>query len=162
MIMLYLLMIVVKGFYFLTEGDSLSILANVNELMRWIIENTYFPPLNFVWDKIPSSLSGRGDPFLYYKVIIPPMAVMMVSSLFIHDHRLLKKKYNRLKNKIEEEKELHSIRKEAGMSTVSDSATIDIKISNATDSDPLWHNTWWGTIIIGVLITLILVILGLK
>ena len=162
MIMLYFLMIVVKSVYFLTEGNSLNPLTKINEIMRWIIENTYFTPLNFIWDKIPSTLIESGDPFLYYKVIVPPMAILFICIFFIDKHRSLKNKYQELKNEIEKEKILHDMRKDAGINTVSESATLDIIISDRINSNPSWHNTWWGKVVIGILIALILVGLGLK
>ena len=162
MSMLYLLMIAVKGLYFLTDGNSFGFLAKINEVMRWIIVNTYFTPLNFVWDKIPSTLYESGDPFLFYKVIIPPAVLFMVSNLFIRDHRLLKAEYAGLKDEIEKEITLRDMRKDAGIHTVSESATIDVIINNATNSDPLWHNTWWSKIILAISIALLLVPLGFK
>ena len=161
-IMIYLLMIVVKGFYFVTEGENISILLKLNEIMKWIIESTYFPPFSFVWDKIPSMLSDSENPFLLYKIIIPPVVVMFICSLYINDHRRVKDTFRRLKNTVKEEKELHSLRKEAGIHTVSKSATVDININNVENSDVSWHNTWWGRIVIGLSIALIAVIVGIK
>jgi hypothetical protein len=54
------------------------------------------------------------------------------------------------------------MRKDAGLETLSESATIDIAISNATNNDPAWHNTGWGKIIIGVAIALVITAIGLK
>ena len=155
-------MIVVKSSYFITEGNHYGILEKVNEIMRWIIDNTYFTPLNFVWNNIPSILSNSENPFLLYKVIIPPGVILFICFLFLNNHRVLKNKYNNLQNNIEEEKELHSMRKEAGINTVSGHATVDVIISNASITDALWHNTWWGRVIIGLLIALIAVVIGLK
>ena len=160
-VMVYLLMIIVKVGYFYTANNSYPIVMNINMGTRWIIAHTYFIPLSYVWEAIPSTFEN-GDSFFFFKLITPPMAILVICSLFINDHLSLKKKYYRLKNKIEEEKELYSMRKDAGIDSLSDSATIDIRISNVIGSDISWHNTWWGRIVIGLLIALIAVLLGFK
>ena len=161
-IMLYFLMMVVKGFYFMTDGENFGILFKLNKIMRWIIESTYFPPFNFVWDKIPLILSDSKNPFLFYKTIIPPGIVMFICSLYINDYRRVKDTYRRLENTVKEEKELHLLRQEVGMHTVSKTAIVDININNVKNSDISWHNTWWGKIVIGISTAIITVIIGLK
>ena len=74
----------------------------------------------------------------------------------------MKVEYAGLKDEIEKEVTLRDMRKDAGIHTVSESATIDVIINNATNSDPLWHNTWWGKIILAISIALLLVALGFK
>jgi len=158
----YLLMTLVKGIYLWTDGSSFDLAVKANFGMAWIIQNTYFFPLNFIWEKIPSIPLEGGDIISFYKVIIPPMVVFVICSLFIVDHRSLKAKYYDLKDDIEKEIALRDMRKEAGIDTVSENATVDVVISNATNSDPSWHDTWWGRIAIGLSIVLIATAIGLK
>lgn len=54
------------------------------------------------------------------------------------------------------------MRKEAGLETVAENATVDVVISNATNNDPSWHETWWGLIFIGVAVALIVAAFGVK
>jgi len=158
----YFLMTLVKGIYFWTDGSSFELAVKVNLGMSWIIQNTYFPPLNLIWERIPSVPFEGGDILSFYKVIIPPMVVLIICSFFIVDHRSLKTKYYELKAEIEKEIALRDMRREAGIDTVSENATLDVVISNATNSDLSWHDTWWGKIAIGLSIVLIATAIGLK
>lgn len=54
------------------------------------------------------------------------------------------------------------MRKEAGLETAAENATVDVVISNATNNDPAWHDTWWGRVFIGVAIALVVAAVGIK
>jgi hypothetical protein len=118
--------------------------------------------LRNLWEAIPAIPFEGRDIIEFYKVIIPPAVVFGICTLFIIDHRALRAKFYELKADIEKEIALREMRKDAGLETVSESATIDIAISNATNDDPAWHNTGWGKIIIGVAIALVVTAIGLK
>ncbi|OOE87632.1 hypothetical protein [Salinivibrio sharmensis] len=159
---IYLLIAGIKGVYFWTDGSSFLLAKNINDGSRWVIEKTWFFPLRNFWEAIPAIPFEGRDIIEFYKVIIPPVVVFGICALFITDHRMLREKFYELKADIEKEIALREMRKDAGIETLSESATIDIAISNATNNDPAWHNTGWGKIIIGVAIALVVTAIGLK
>lgn len=162
LVIIYFLMTAIKGVYFWTDGSSLSLAQNINEGIKWIFAKTWVFPLSNLWEAITAIPFEGRDIFEFYKVIIPPAVVFGICALFITDHRSLRAKFYELKADIEKEIALREMRKDAGLETLSESATIDIAISNATNNDPAWHNTGWGKIIIGVAIALVVTAIGLK
>lgn len=159
---IYFLMTVIKGVYYWTDGSSLALAQNINEGIKWIFAKTWVFPLRNLWEAIPEVPFEGRDIIEFYKVITPPVVVFGICTLFIIDHRVLRAKFYGLKADIEKEIALREMRKDAGLETLSESATIDIAISNATNDDPAWHNTGWGKIIIGVAIALAVTAIGLK
>ena len=159
---IYFLMTGIKGIYFWTYGSSLPFVQNINEGIKWIFAITWFFPLKNIWEAIPAMPFEGRDIMEFYKVVIPPAVVFGICTLFITDYRVLREKFNELKADIEKEIALREMRKDAGLETLSEPATIDISIINATNNDPSWHNTGWGKIIIGVAIALVVTAFGLK
>lgn len=158
---IYFLMTFIKGVEIWTYGSAYPFPTNLNNGANWLIEKTSFFLMNFAWESIPAlPLDGRSS-LLFLKVIIPPAAVFTICGFFIHDYRLLKSKFKELKAEIEKELALKEMRKEAGIETVADNATVDVVINNATNTDPSWHNTWWGKIAIGIAIILIAAAIGI-
>lgn len=158
---IYFLMTFIKGVEIWTYGSAYPFPASLNNGANWLIDTTFFFPMNFAWETIPAlPLDGRSS-LLFFKVIIPPAVVLTICGFFINDHRLLKNKFKERKAKIEEELALKEMRKEAGIETVAENPTVDVVISNATNTDPSWHNTWWGKIAIGLAIILIATAIGI-
>ncbi|TBW48970.1 hypothetical protein EZI54_20365 [Marinobacter halodurans] len=158
----YFLMTVIKGMYFLTDGSNFPLALHINEGIKWIFEKTWVFPLRNLWEILPAAPFETKSIIDFYKVITPPVVVVGICALFIADHRMLREKFHELKSDIEKEIALREMRKDAGLETLSESATIDIAISNATNDDPAWHNTGWGKIVIGVAIALVVTAIGLK
>ena len=159
---LYFCMITIKGIHYFSDGSSNNLALKIHYGTTWIIQNTYFPPLDYLWNKIPSIPFEGKNILAFYKVIIPPAVVFLICSFFINDHRSLKTKFHELKAEVEKEIALKDLRRDAGINTVPENATVDVVISNATNSDPSWHDTWWGRIAIGLAIVLVATALGLK
>ncbi len=159
---IYILMAAIKGLHLLTEETKFPLGAAIHYGTQWLLNHTWFFPVNYIWQKIPY-IPFEGRDFLgFYKVIIPPMVIILICALFIYDHKHLKAKYYELKSQIEKEIALRDMRKEAGLENVSETATVDIVISNATNNDPAWNNTGWGQIAIGVAIALLVAAFGLN
>ncbi|WP_348678248.1 hypothetical protein [Alcanivorax profundi] len=158
----YFLMTVVKGLYLWTEGGNGGLAASVNSAMSWVITGTWIFPISSLWQSIPAApFEGQGV-LEFYKIIIPPMVLIGICTLFISDHRALRAKFYELKSEIEKEISLREMRKEAGLEAAAENATVDVVISNATNNDPAWHDTWWGRVFIGVAIALIVAAFGIK
>ena len=162
LVIIYFVMTLLKGLYIWTDGSEFTLGNNINNGISWVIGYTSFPPLDSLWLNIPFVPFEGGEMLNFYKVIVPPAIIFFICALFIADHRILRNKFFTLKAEIEKEVALRDIRKDAGIETVSESATVDVVISNATNKDPSWHDRWWGKITIGVGITMIAVALGLK
>jgi hypothetical protein len=158
----YFLMAVVKGVYFWTDGSYFPLAQNVNSGIKWLFAKTWVFPISELWKTIPAIPFEGRDILSLYKVIIPPGVVFLICGLFITDHRILRSKFYELKTEIEKELALREMRKDAGLETLSESASIDIVISKATNNDPSWHNTYWGKVIIGVAIAAVVSAIGLK
>lgn len=152
----------IKGLYIWTDQSQIGVLQNIHAGMLWIIEHSYIFPIHIFWNEIPYIPFEGNDMLQFYKAIIQPAAVFTICALFISDHRSLKAKFNELKAEIEKEIALRDMRKEAGIETVSENATVDIVISSAVNTDPSWHDTWWGKVVIGVAIALVVAAFGLK
>jgi len=159
---IYFLMTVVKGIYIWTAGSGFSLAQSVHAGMKWLIETTWVFGVSDLWKSIAAVPFEGRDTLGLYKVIIPPAVVFFICALFISDHRSLRSKYYELKAEVEKEIALRDMRKDAGIDTVAESATVDVVISNATNSDPAWHDTWWGRVSIGVAIALIVAAFGIK
>ncbi len=159
---LYFLMTVVKGVYLWTDGSEFHLAQNIHAGMKLLIETTWVFGISELWKSIAAVPFEGKDILGFYKVIIPPAIVVFICALFIYDHRSLKSKYYELKAEIEKEIALRDMRREAGIDTVAESATVDVVISNATNTDPAWHDTWWGRVSIGVAIALIVAVFGIK
>lgn len=158
----YFLMTVIKGLYFWTDGSSFPLAQNINSGIKWLFAKTWIFPFSNLWEAIPAIPFEGRDILSFYKVLIPPIVVFFISALFITDHRVLKAKFYELKREIEKEIALREMRKDAGLETISDPASIDVVISNATNDDPAWHNTGWGKVVIGVAIAAVVTAIGLK
>ena len=159
---MYCVIAIVKGIYQWTEGSSFGLAVNINHATLKLFQATNFFPLNLAWEKIPAIPFEGNDIISFYKVIIPPLVVILICIFFIADHRRFKTKYSELKDEIAKEISLRDMRKEAGMHAAPENATVDVIISNATNTDPSWHDTWWGRIVIGLSIVLIATAIGLK
>jgi len=155
-------MTVLKGLYIWTDGSEITLANNINNGIPWVIGHTNFPPLGYLWSKIPFVPFEGREMLNFYKVIVPPAVIFFICALFISDHRTLRNKFFTLKAEVEKEIALRDMRKDAGIETVSESATVDVVISNATNTDPSWHDSWWGKLTIGVGIAMIAIALGLK
>ena len=125
-------------------------------MLMWVF------PISNLWEMIPAIPFEGRDIVSFYKVIIPPAGVFIIYALFISDYRALRAKFYELKAEIEKEIALREMRKDAGIETLSESSSIDVVISNATNDDPAWHNTGWGKIVIGVCIAATVTAIGLK
>lgn len=158
----YFLMTGVKGVYFWTDGSSFPFAQIVNSSIKWLFAITWVFPISNLWEAIPAIPFEGGDILSFYKVIVPPAVVFFICALFIADCRALRSKFYELKSEIEKEIALREMRKDAGLETLSESASIDVVISNATNNDPAWHNTGWGKVMIGVAIAAVVAAIGLK
>ncbi|GAA0340832.1 hypothetical protein GCM10009092_01640 [Bowmanella denitrificans] len=158
----YFLMTVIKGLYFWTDGSGISLAQNINSGIKWLFAKTWIFPISNLWEAIPAIPFEGRDILSFYKVLIPPIVVFFLSALFITDHRVLRAKFYELKTEIEKEIALREMRKDAGLETISESASIDVVISKATNDDPAWHNTGWGKVVIGVAIAAVVTAIGLK
>ncbi|WP_445357363.1 hypothetical protein ACJJIC_15585 [Microbulbifer sp. ANSA002] len=159
-VVIYFCMITIKGIYFWTEGSLFTFAHNIHMWTSWLIAETR--PINGLWQIIPAIPFEGRDILAFYKVIIPPFVIFGVCALFILDHRILKQKFYELKDQIEKEIALREMREEAGLETLKENSTIDIMVRNATNDDPPWHDTWWGRVVIGVAIVLVVTAFGLK
>ncbi len=159
---IYFLMTVVKGAYLWTDGSEFYLAQKIHTAMKWLIETTWVFGISELWKSIAALPFENGDILGFYKVIIPPAIVVFICALFISDHRLLRSKYYELKVEIAREIALRDMRKEAGISNAAESATVDVIISNTTNTDSAWHDTWWGRVSIGVAIALIAAVFGIK
>ena len=155
-------MVIIKSIFFLTSASQHQLLWHTHQGMGWLIEKTYFYPLDILWESITVLSSLGNDPIAFYKLIIPPMIIFAISALFIGDHRALKIKYRKLKAEVQDEIDKRDMRKDAGLENIPENASLDVIIKNTTNSDPAWHNKWWGKIFMAVAIALVLITLGLK
>lgn len=158
----YFLMVTVKGLYLWSYGSEFALLKIIHIGAAAIIQYTSIPLISWVWSNIPYISFEGGHILDFYAVVIPPAVVIAICAFFIADHRALKGKFRELKAEIEREVALREMRKDAGIETVPESATVDVVISNATNDDPAWHETWWGRIAIGVATVLVATAIGLK
>ncbi len=158
----YFLMTVIKGLYFWTDGSSFPLAQSINSGIKWLFAKTWIFPFSNLWEAIPAIPFEGRDILSFYKVLIPPIVVFFISALFITDHRVLRAKFYELKRESEKEIALREMRKDAGLETITDSTSIDVVISNATNDDPAWHNTGWGKVVIGVAIAAVVTAIGLK
>jgi hypothetical protein len=158
---LYFFMASLKGMYLFTHDSTYTFPQKINFGAKWIINETWFFPIDYFWKIMPAVPFSGQNILEFYQVIIPPAIVFGICALFILDHKLLKKKFHELKCEIEREISLQEMRKEAGLQKASESATVDIMISNAINNDPAWHDTWWGKVVIGVAILLVAAAIGL-
>ncbi|OKY25573.1 hypothetical protein [Thalassotalea sp. PP2-459] len=158
----YFLMTVIKGLYIWTDGSGFPLAQNINSGIKWLFAKTWIFPISNLWKTIPAIPFEGRDILSFYKVLIPPTVVFFLSALFISDHRVLRSKFYELKTEIEKEIALRELRKDAGLETINEAASIDVVISNATNDDPAWHNTGWGKVVIGVAIAAIVAAIGLK
>lgn len=162
LVIVYFLMILIKGIYFVGADSDYIFIYKIKDLCLYVIDGTYFWPFDWLWEKIAYIDLEQRDPILFYNVMVPPLTVFMICSFFISDYRTLKRKYYELRREIEKEVALRNMRKDAGIESISETATVDVVVSNATNNDPAWHNTWWGKICIGLVIVLITTAIGLK
>lgn len=162
LVVIYLLMAVIKGVYFRTYGSDFTFAQNINYGIAWLFEKTWIFPISTLWELIPAIPFEGRDLLAFYKVIVPPVVVFGICMLFVADCRALRDKFYELKAEIEKEVALREMRKDAGLETAPESVSIDVLISNATNDDPAWHSTWWGQIVIGVAIALIVAAIGLQ
>lgn len=158
----YFLMTGIKGVYFWTDGSSFPLAEAINSGIKWLFAKTWVFPISNLWEAIPAIPFEGRDILSFYKVIIPPAVVFGLCALFIIDYRILRSKFYELKAEIEKELALREMRKDAGLETLNESASIDVVISNVTNNDPSWHNTGWGKVIIGVAIAAVVAAIGLK
>ena len=157
---LYLLIVIIKSIYFGTKDAEHILLLKINKLTTDIIEFTFFKPLDWIWNNI--IYIDTLDLIPFYSTIAVPLIVILVSTFFISDYSSLKSKYNVLRKQIQEEIDLRDMRKQAGIESVPENATVDIVIDGAKNDDPAWHNTGWGKVLIGVSIAVIVTSVGLK
>jgi len=160
--MIYLLMVLIKSLYILSIGSSFEPVTRINQLLELIIIKSSVYHFSILWELIPNIAFNTLDIILFYKVISPPIIIMLICSFFISDYQQIKQKIFLLKEEIEKEIALKELRKEAGIETISENATIDVIVSNTNDSAPLWHETWWGRIFIGIAIIIIATTIGIK
>ncbi len=158
----YFLMTLVKGLYLWTDGSEINIVQSIHSGVSWLVTATWVFPISSLWQSVPAVPFEGRDVLSFYKVIVPPAIVFGICALFISDHRSLKAKFYELKAEIEREIALREMRKEAGLETAAENATVDVVISNATNNDPAWHDTWWGRVFIGVAIALVVAAVGIK
>ncbi|MGY6036537.1 hypothetical protein [Aeromonas sp. AE23HZ002T15] len=159
---IYFVMTLLKGGYLASSDSKYSLIQTIHTLIDYIIQKTWIYPINEVWSVIPFFNFEDRDLLSTFKVVTPPAIVLLICSLFIADHRALKIKYYNLKSEIEREIALREMRKDAGLEVMESSTTVDIVISNATNNDPSWSGKWWGQIIIGVSIALIVALIGVN
>jgi hypothetical protein len=162
LVIIYLFIAMIKGLYFLTNDSSYSFVSNINLGLEWLIEKSYIFPLSIAWDKIPEISLEAGNILEIYKIITPPVVVIILCAFFIKDHLLVKAEFDDLKAEIKKEKALRDMRKDEGLEIISENNTLDVVINNATNSDPSWHEKWWGKIAIGLAIMLIATVVGLR
>lgn len=158
----YFMMTFLKGIYIWTDDSEIRMVQSIHAGVLWLVNSTWVFPVNNLWQSISAIPFNSRDIFSWYKVMVPPVIVVVISGLFIIDHRSLKAKFYELKAEIEREIALRDMRKEAGLETGLEKLTIDVGINNATNNDPAWHDTWWGRVITGVAIALIVAAIGIK
>lgn len=161
-VLLYFLMTVVKGAYIAFDDSSIAFVQNIYSYSKWVIEQTFIFPINFIWKNIPAMPYQGDNLVVFYKVLVPPTLLFTLCMFFISDNKALKLKYKELKAQVEKDIALRDMRKEAGLETLPESATVDVLIRNATNEDPAWHETWWGKVFIGVGIALIVAAIGIN
>lgn len=159
---LYFIIMIIKGVYFWTDGSDFKLAQSIHELCRLVISSTYIFPLNIVWEKAQFFPFEGGSQLDVFKVMIPPLVVVFLSCMFIGEHFRVKKKFLELKVEIDKEIALKEMRKDAGLETVPEGATVDIIIDQAETKAKAWQDTWWGRIAIGVCIALIVAIVGIN
>lgn len=159
---LYFLMTVVKGAFIASNDSSINFVNAIHFYARSVIVATYVFPANLLWDVIPAMPYQGNDIIGFYKVLVPPVLIFILCMFFINDNRSLKLKHKEFKAQVEKDIALREMRKEAGLETLPESATVDVLIRNATNDDPAWHETWWGKVFIGVGVALIVAAIGIK
>ncbi|UWZ98601.1 hypothetical protein [Vibrio splendidus] len=160
---IYLLMVLIKTVYFASKGADFSLFQHLHLLASQAISISYVFPVDLAWENakyIP--FEGKPDVIEMYSVLAIPFVVIMVSAFFIGDHKALISKYYELRGQIQKEIDLREMRKDPGIETVPENASVDIVIDSAKNDDPAWHNTGWGKILIGVFIAAIVAAIGLK
>lgn len=160
---IYLLMVFIKTVYFASKGANFPLFQHLHLLASQAISITNVFPVDLAWDSaryIP--FNGKLDIIEMYSILAIPFVIIMVSVFFIGDHKALKSKYYELRVQIQKEIDLREMRKDAGIETVPENASVDIVIDSAKNDDPAWHNTGWGKILIGVFIAVIVAAIGLK
>lgn len=162
MIMVYFVMFVLKMIFIETSNSGIVIVQNIHRLVNTVISFTYYPLTKPLWGWIPSVSFDDRDLIALYKPIVPGFAILTICMLFIRDHQELKQKFKQLRAEVEDEITRKQLRKDAGLMNVDETTTIDVIIDNKNNTDPAWHDTWWGKVIIGVVIALIAAAFGLS
>ncbi|EPH2694684.1 hypothetical protein WJG45_001963 [Klebsiella aerogenes] len=162
MVMVYFLMFILKMIFIETNYSGIIVVQNIHRFVSTIISYTYYPITKPLWNWIPVVSFNNSDLITFYKPIVPGFAIFTICMLFVRDHQELKQKFKRLRSEVEDEINRKQLRKEAGLVSVDDTATIDVIIDNKNNADPAWHDTWWGKVIIGVVIALIVAAFGVS
>ncbi len=161
-VMLYFSMLLLKTMYIETNESSILLVQNIHNEIGRIISLTLYLPIEWLWNWIPYTSVRTNDLLEFYKPIIPGFIIITICGLFIHDHQALKQKFKKFKTDIEDEIIRRQMKKEAGLVNSPDPVTVDVLIENKTNNDPSWHETWWGKLIIGVAIALIVAAFGIS
>ncbi|ASD88358.1 hypothetical protein MY092_000757 [Salmonella enterica] len=161
-VVLYFFMTVVKGAFIASDDSSINFVQNIHFYSKNIISATFVFPIKSLWEHIPAMPYQGEDIIGFYKVLVPPVLFFVLCMFFISDDKALRLKYKELKAQVENDLALREMRKEVGLETLPESATVDVLIRNATNDDPAWHDTWWGKVFIGVGIALIVAAIGIN
>jgi len=159
---LYLIISSIKGIYWWTYGSEFWLTRDVHQGIDWFINATWeLPLLNHGWEWIPAIPFSGASIFEFYQIIIPPVAVFFICTLFIADHRSLKENISELRADVEKELALMEICKEAGVEAVHGEVTIDSVIDKAMANYPIWHDTWRGKFFIVLMLSIVFLPIGL-
>ncbi|HHE0452180.1 TPA: hypothetical protein ACN34V_004709 [Vibrio parahaemolyticus] len=161
---LYMIVVVLKTIYIVSEGVQYFPVPQINQLLGQFIVFTYnIPKLDYVWLNAGYiQFNGVAVPLEIYSVFAVPVVVLCISLFFIGDYKAVKARYNELRAEIQREIDLRDLKKESGLSSIPENATLDIVIDGLNHNEPPWHNTGWGKVVIGVAIAAVGAAIGLK
>ncbi|MCR9024710.1 hypothetical protein NW939_08775 [Aeromonas caviae] len=162
MAIFYFSMTLLKGGYLATSDSQFRPVQTIHMLIESVIQKTWIYPLSEVWKLIPYFDFEDRELLNTFRVVTPPTIVLLICSLFIAEHRTLKIKYYNLRSEIEKEIALREMRKDAGLEITENKTSVDIMINNAINNDPSWSEKWWGQVIIGVIIAIVVALIGLN
>lgn len=158
----YLLMTAIKGVNHATDHANFYFFIKLNNITEWIMYKTAIYPISYIWGVIPHMVIKHDEPLVFAKLIIPPSIILLICVFFIDENRRIVRKFFALKEEVEKELNLRELKKESGLLTQTESASIEILIENKQDDSKNWHSTWWGQIVIGVSLAIILALFGLN
>ncbi len=158
----YLLMVVVKGLWTYTDEPNNRVSSIIYYWTTIIISKTYFFPINYLWDYIPNIGLSHLSVKTLYIVFIPPVAIITISSIYIENYKILKSEKWLLDKEIAKQINIKKGLQQKGYYEKESIETIEIKVDSNKNKDTLWHNKWWGKIVIPLLVLMIATAIGLR